>query len=184
MKPLLAITVLALAGYAIPQTRPEISPRAKEFVGNEWLNAKPIALSGRQGKPTLVAFWTFGCSNCQANLPAYNRLYAKYKSKGVELIAIHTPETPSERKRANVIQHIARFGIEYPVLIDNESNNWNRWNVQFWPTLFLVDTNGKIRYRWEGELAYGGANGEAKVAAMVDGLLREGNKEKALFPTP
>ncbi len=169
----LLLAVLALATLAPAQTRPEVSPLAKEFVGNDWLNAKPLTLASRQGKPTLVAFWTFGCSNCQANLPVYNRLYAKYKSKGVELIAIHTPETEGERKRSNVVRHIEKFGINYPVLIDNDSHNWNRWKVQFWPTLFLVDANGKVRYRWEGELEYGGANGEAKVSAMLDGLLRE-----------
>ena len=55
---------------------------------------KPITLAYRAGKPNLVAFWTFACSDCQANLPAYNRLNKIHKPKGFELIAVHTPELP------------------------------------------------------------------------------------------
>lgn len=169
---LLTLGALTLLASGFGQSRKEASPLAPEFAGSDWVNAKPMTLASRRGRPTLVAFWTFGCSNCQANLPAYRRLYEKYKPLGVELVAIHTPELKPERDRANVVKHIDQFGIKYPVLTDNDGTNWNRWQVRYWPTIFVVDGSGRIRYRWEGELAYKGAPGEQNLMTILDGLLK------------
>jgi peroxiredoxin len=158
-------------GAAPAKTNPNQAPL---FAEGQWLNTKdgkPITLESRKGKPTLVAFWTFACSNCQANIPAYRRLLAKYRSKGVEMISIHTPEIKIEHDVDQVKKHIEKFKIDYPVLIDNDNANWNRWGVNVWPTLFVVDGNGVIYYHWVGELNWQGAGGEAKVGEILDGLL-------------
>ncbi|CAN5665607.1 hypothetical protein BH11ARM2_BH11ARM2_00280 [soil metagenome] len=167
----LAFGALALAAYAFQGIRPTKSDKAPEFVGNTWLNVagKPPTLASRAGKPTLVAFWTFACSNCQANLPPYARLYKKYKPKGVELVAVHTPELDLERKPEAVADHVKRFGIEYPVLLDRDNENWNRWHQEYWPTLYLLDGKGRLRSKWVGELH----QSEAEVAKAIDRLLAE-----------
>lgn len=164
---------LLLTLAAVAALRP--APLAPEFLGAQWDNVvgTPPTLAARRGKPTLVAFWTFGCYNCRNNFPSYKRLYAKYKPLGVELVAIHTPETPGERSPKAVADHVRKAMIDYPVLLDGDSQNWNRWGVQFWPTLFVVDGAGRVRGKWEGELQYNGANGEAQVAATLDRLLKE-----------
>jgi len=180
-KPLL--TTLGLAAFAAtsalvlaqtPTAKKANPDQAPLFVEGTWLNTKdgkPVTLESRKGKPTLVAFWTFACSNCQANIPAYERLLAKYRLKGVEMISIHTPEIKIERDLEAVKKHVAKFKIDYPVLIDNDAANWNRWKVQVWPTLFVIDGDGIARYRWLGELNWKGAGGEAKVAQVLDSLL-------------
>jgi hypothetical protein len=68
---------------------------------------------------------------------------------------------------------VKQLGIEYPVLVDDLMENWRRWDQQFWPTVYLVDRKGRIRYRWEGELNYGNAGGEEKMAALIEILLKE-----------
>ena len=74
---------------------------------------------------------------------------------------------------ANVIRRVKQLGITYPILIDQNGANWNRWEQQFWPTVYLIDKHGHVRYRWAGELEYENAGGEAIMARLVDQLLRE-----------
>ncbi len=152
-------------------------PIAPELVGGSWLNTpqgKPLSLAGRRGKITVVQFWTFACSNCLANLPSYERLFEKFEKRGVTVIGVHTPESDYERNPKNVARRVGELGIKYPVLLDAQGQNWRRWGQQYWPTLYIIDGAGRVRGRWIGELNYGGAKGEAEVAASIETLLNEG----------
>jgi hypothetical protein len=75
---------------------------------------------------------------------------------------------------ANVARRVKRLGITYPVLLDNQGTNWQRWGQQYWPTVYLIDKRGRMRYRWVGELEYNQAGGEAHVADLIAQLLKEG----------
>ena len=147
---------------------------APELIGgaSQWLNTsgKDLSLQGRRGKVTIVEFWTFACSNCRANLPSYARLYNRFKDRGVTLIGVHTPETDYERNAKNVAREVEKLNIKYPILLDAQSQNWRRWNQQYWPTVYVLDRNGVPRFKWEGEF---GDKGEAKIATVVDQLLKE-----------
>ncbi len=152
---------------------------APELIGGPWLNTpgnKPITLASRRGKVTIVEFWTFDCSNCRANLPAYASLQKQFAGQGVEIIGVHTPEMDHERDVKNVTAQVKQLGITYPVLLDNSNQNWARWKQQYWPTVYLVDKAGNIRNKWEGELDSGGAKGTQKMAALITRLLAEGGK--------
>ena len=173
---LFAITLVTSSAIADTNPISENAP-AREFVGSNWLNTpdgKSEMLSDLKGKVGIVHFWTLGCINCKHNLPAYNRWAKKFAGQPVGIIGVHTPETPGERNLAHVKQAVRRWGITYPVLVDSNASNWSRWNQQFWPTVYLIDKHGKIRYRWEGELEFNNAGGEAKMSALVEKLLREG----------
>ena len=111
--------------------------------------------------------------NCQRNLPSYGRWQEKYGKQGVEFIGVHTPETKAERDPENVAKKVKELKITYPVLLDTESENWKRWGQLWWPTVYLMDSKGRVRYRWAGELEWEGAGGEAKMGAMIDKLLKE-----------
>lgn len=169
--------VIALKSNFREDTNPIAESRpAPELLGKQWLNTaknNPPKLASRKGKVTLVHFWTLGCINCKHNLPAYNHLQKKFAGRGVEVIGVHTPETPGESKFANVRSSIKKWGITYPVLVDNDNTNWNRWHQQFWPTAYLIDRTGKIRYRWEGELNFGGQQGERTLGEKIQALLDE-----------
>jgi thiol-disulfide isomerase/thioredoxin len=136
-----------------------------------WLNTdKPITFE--KGKVYVVHFWTFGCINCKRNLPAYDR-WVKHFGKDVTFIGVHTPETESEKKFENVKDAVKRYGITYPVLFDPKSENWNRWQQQWWPTVYLIDKQGRVRYYWMGELEWQNAGGEAKMRRFINQLLQE-----------
>ncbi len=152
----------------------ETVSKAPEFAGDRWINsAKPISLAGRKGKVTVVHFWTFGCINCKHNLDAYNRWFHNFRERDVTVIGIHTPEFETERVTANVEKHVKQFGIEYPVLVDNEYRNWRLWDQQVWPAVYVVDKRGMVRFHWDGELNYRGAGGEQKIASIIEQLLTE-----------
>lgn len=149
---------------------------APELIGDSWLNVpkgSQLSLASRKGKVTVVHFWTFGCINCQRNLPVYARWQKRFAVKGVLLIGIHSPETAAERDPANVAKKVKELGITYPVLIDSELKNWNQWQQRIWPAIALIDQQGRARYGWEGELEYRGAGGEAKLTQLIESLLKE-----------
>ncbi len=181
---LVLAVIFALASLIFVQARSraeaqnpiKVNKAAPELVGSQWVNTPngaPLKLADRKGKVTLLHFWTFGCINCKHNLPGYARLQKQFAAKDVAIIGVHTPETPEEARAANVRARIKEYGITYPILVDDKHTNWNRWNQEFWPTVYLLDKTGRIRYRWEGELEYNGQNGTLKVAALIEKLLKE-----------
>lgn len=163
----------AVAGFQKPAYMDAQPP---ELQGGIWLNTSnktPVKLASRKGKVTLVHFWTFGCINCKRNLPTYNRWQKQFEKQGVMVIGVHTPETEYERDIKNVEASLKKADITYPVLVDSEGANWNRWGQQIWPTVYLLDKWGHVRYRWIGELEYKNAGGEAKTTKYIEELLKE-----------
>ncbi len=149
---------------------------APELSGNSWLNVPKdtkVSLGSLKGKVIVVHFWTFGCINCKRNLPYYAEWQKRFAARGLEIIGVHTPETQEERDPANVAKKVKEYGITYPVLIDENSSNWKLWQQRCWPTVYLVDKLGRVRFAWEGELEYNGAGGSAKVPQIIEQLLNE-----------
>jgi hypothetical protein len=111
--------------------------------------------------------------NCKRNLPSYGRWQKRFAGKDVAIIGIHTPETDGERLLENVRRETRRQGVTHPVLVDTDGDNWRRWGNRYWPTVYLIDRRGRVRYRWAGELEYQGAGGEEALARRVRVLLDE-----------
>jgi thiol-disulfide isomerase/thioredoxin len=173
----LSIKPLTMARLAGAEKEPEaLNLLAPELVGGPWINtagSEVINLAGRRGKVTIVEFWTFACGNCLANLPTYANWQKQFADKDVIVIGVHTPETEGERVTADVERRVRQLGITYPILVDRDHENWDRWQVEAWPTVYLVDKQGRIRYRWVGELNYRNAGGETKLGRRVEQLLKE-----------
>lgn len=173
---ILAAALLAVTRAPAAQQPAALNVAAPEFTAGQWLNTpkgRPIPLASRRGKVTVVEFWTFGCINCRHNLPIYDRWHRRFAESDVAVIGIHTPETEPERDSLNVSRKVQEFGIEYPVLIDSQLMNWERWHQRYWPAVYLIDKRGRIRYRWEGEMTYGGVPGEALMTRLITQLLEE-----------
>jgi hypothetical protein len=85
---------------------------------------------------------------------------------------VHTPELEIEKKLENVKTAVKKYGIGYPVLIDGDMANWNRWKLEWWPTVFVLDKNGRLVFSWGGELAWKGADGEKQMIAAIEKALK------------
>ena len=127
---------------------------APELVDGKWINSTPLKSQDLRGHVVLIEFWTFGCYNCVNTLPAIKGYDANYRSKGLTVIGIETPETGPERDFDNLTRAVKTRGIEYPVLTDYNEANWNAFNVNAWPTIFILDKQGRIRFSHVGEGAY------------------------------
>ncbi len=130
--------------------------QAPEFVGIEkWLNTdSALTMEGLRGKVVLIDFWTYSCINCIRTLPYVTGWYEKYKDQGFMVIGVHTPEFAFEKKTTNVVDALARYGINYPVAQDNNYGTWQAYNNRYWPAHYLIDPEGKIREYHFGEGNY------------------------------
>jgi peroxiredoxin len=151
-----------------------IYPLAPEFVGAE-KQLKSIGSNWQElkGKVVLVHFYAYECHNCHANFPHYNRWHSKLKSKGVEVVGIQTPETANEKVAENIIRAAKKDGFQFPVVLDLDSQNWKSWGNTMWPTVYVVDKNGYIRFWWQGELNWNGATVDKTIEKLVEQLLEE-----------
>ena len=168
--------LLALAAASVAGTAAQpivMNTKGPELSGKQWLNSEPLSLAQRKGKVTVVHFWTYGCINCKHNLPSYANWHQQLASRDVAIIGIHTPEFDHEKVASNVEKKVKQFDIKWPVLLDPSMDNWRRWSQQYWPCVYLVDKKGRVRYRWDGELNYGNANGEQVMLGLIEKLLAE-----------
>lgn len=128
---------------------------APDFVGiSDWINSQPLEIEKLRGKVVLVDFWTYSCINCVRTLPYIKEWYEKYKDQGFIIIGIHTPEFEFEKSLSNVQNAVNRFGIKYPVGLDNNYKTWINYDNHYWPAHYLIDQGGLIRYKHFGEGAY------------------------------
>src|ERR1700722_10206038 len=145
-----------LAAIAPALLAAAVAPQEPASLGGaiEWLNSKPLTLAQLRGKVVLVDFWTYTCVNWRRTLP-YVRAWAhKYKGSGLVVIGVHTPEFEFEKNLGNVRRAIHEMGIDYPVAVDSNHAIWNAFNNEYWPALYFIDVNGKIRGHRFGEGEY------------------------------
>ena len=119
-----------------------------------WLNSPPLDVGTLRGKVVLVDFWTYSCINCLRTLPYLNAWDKKYRSEGLVIIGVHSPEFAFEKEKHNVEVAIHDLGVTYPVTMDNEYAIWNAFNNNVWPAHYLIDATGRIRDKHFGEGAY------------------------------
>lgn len=107
-----------------------------------------------RGKVILLDFWTYSCVNCIRTLPYVRRWHEAYEKNGLVVIGIHTPEFAFEKNEAHVKDALARFGITYPIVADNEYAIWKLYANRSWPRKFLINAEGTVVYDHTGEGAY------------------------------
>lgn len=132
---------------------PYQAPEFEEIAG--WLNAPPQTLAKLEGKVVLVDFWTYSCINCIRTLPILQSWYDKYKDKGLVIVGVHAPEFEFEKDRANVEAAVKKYGLTYPVALDNAFGTWSAYENRYWPAHYLIDREGNVVYEHFGEGAYG-----------------------------
>jgi peptide-methionine (R)-S-oxide reductase len=150
---------------------PGESPLAPEFAPGTWINSEPLTLKALRGRVVLIEFWTFGCYNCRNTLPFIKLWQQRYGGKGLTIIGVHSPEFAGEKKIENVRREVASLGIRYAVVTDNDYVTWKAFQVAAWPTMFVVDKAGRIRWQHVGEGEYD------KAEQVIQKLLAEDRKQ-------
>jgi thiol-disulfide isomerase/thioredoxin len=132
-----------------------------------WLSSPALSRQSLRGNVVLVDFWTYTCINSLRPLPYVKAWAAKYKSDGLVVIGAHTPEFSFEKEQVNVQNAVNDLKISYPVAIDSNYAIWNAFSNDYWPAQYLIDANGRVRYRHFGEGDY------VEIERAIKRLLRE-----------
>jgi thiol-disulfide isomerase/thioredoxin len=140
--------------------------RAPE-IGHVWFNSPPLSFHLLRGRAVLVDFWDYTCVNCIRTLPYVQAWHERYRDKGLTVIGVHTPEFTFAQYESNVERGIREFGLTYPIVIDSNREIWKAFANRYWPTKYLLDKDGYLRYGHFGEGAYG------ETEQVIQELLRE-----------
>lgn len=153
----IAVTTLFVSTMGLAQERSSLPARgvAPELRSLTWLNSdKPLRLEALRGQVVLLEFWTFDCINCIHTLPTIEGWRQTYQDQGLTVVGIHFPEFGYEHNLDNVFAATQRLNVSYPVGIDNDGATWNAYGQRYWPTMYLIDKQGIIRYTSIGEGGY------------------------------
>src|SRR6267378_8358261 len=120
----------------------------------EWLNSQPLTAAGLRGKVVLIDFWTYSCINWLRSLPYVRAWAAKYKDQGLVVIGVHAPEFAFEKNLDNVRRAAKDMRVDYPIAIDNDHAIWRAFKNEYWPALYFVDAQGRVRHHQFGEGEY------------------------------
>ena len=147
-----------------------------------WLNSQPLTTPGLRGKIVLVDFWTYTCINWLRTLPYVRAWAEKYKDQGLVVIGVHSPEFAFEKNLDNVRRAAKDMRVGYPIAIDSDHAIWRAFKNEYWPALYFVDAQGRIRHHHFGEgeyersekiiqqlLAEAGVGGVSRELVSVDG---------------
>ena len=149
--------------------------RAPE-IGRVWLNSPPLSLRQLRGRVVLIDFWDYTCVNCIRTLPYVQAWHERYFKHGLTVIGVHTPEFAFAQSESNVERGMRQFGLTYPVVIDSNYELWKAFANRCWPTKYLLDQEGYLRFAHFGEGAYG------EFEEAIQELLREVDPSVVLPP--
>jgi len=143
-----------------------------------WLNSPALTAAELRGKVVLVDIWTYTCINWLRQLPYVRAWAEKYKDQGVVVIGVHSPEFPFEKDVDNVRRAAKAMRVDYPIAIDSDHEVWRAFENNYWPALYIIDAQGRIRHHRFGEGGYDKSEriiqqllGEAGVTGVDRGLV-------------
>ena len=140
---------------------------APDFQAGEWLNSPPLSMAALRGQVVLIDFWDYTSINCLRSLPYVLEWWRRYRDAGLLVVGIHTPQFAFQMQGEYVRQAVQRLGVSYPVLVDNARRTWSAWANRFWPSWYLLNTEGLLRFFHYGEGEY------LLTESTIQALLRE-----------
>jgi thiol-disulfide isomerase/thioredoxin len=155
-------SLVAAALSAMIAAGPSLAPALH---APDWVNGRVTAAQAN-GKVVLVDFYTFGCINCKHTEPNLRSLYSTTSRADLIILSVHSPETPYEHDRANLLASLSDQGVKWPVIVDNDFSVWNAFGVSAWPTQMIFDRHGALQKTVVGE----GSDAEinAEVAKLIE----------------
>jgi thiol-disulfide isomerase/thioredoxin len=141
--------------WSIRKKTKQVTGHMPALVGaTGWLNSQPLTVAGLHGKVVLIDFWTYTCINWRRTRPYIGAWAGKYKDLGLVVIGVHTPEFSFEYNAGNVGVAAKEMSIDYAIAIDDNYAIWHAFGNEYWPALYIIDAQGRIRHHQFGEGNY------------------------------
>lgn len=119
-----------------------------------WLNGPPLTLSDLRGRVALVHFWDHTALGCLHALGYIRAWHDRYAAAGLTIVAVHTPEFEFAAELANLRAAVGRLALRMPVVHDPAYVVWRTFANPCWPTWYIVDAQGRLRFYHLGEGQY------------------------------
>jgi cytochrome c biogenesis protein CcmG/thiol:disulfide interchange protein DsbE len=110
------------------------------------LNGQTLRLSSFRGKVVLLNFWATWCAPCQVEMPVFAAWQRQYAPQGLQVIGISMDDDATPARRL-----VERLKLNYPVAMGDERLAARYGGVLGLPLSFLIDRNGVVRARFQGE---------------------------------
>lgn len=163
---MIPVLLLMSTMLPVPQLRDTDAYKAREIRKSDvWINGSPLTLKSLRGKVVVLDFWAFDCEPCIEAMPHIKTLYEKYGPEGLFVIGVHTPRADYERDVTKLRGAITRMGIKFPVVVDDKQKIFRDYRCDLWPSQFVIDRNGLVRY------SHGGVGRYDDVDEVVEKLL-------------
>jgi uncharacterized protein YyaL (SSP411 family)/thiol-disulfide isomerase/thioredoxin len=146
---------------------PELPSDPAAWIGTD----VPLTLAQLKGHVVVLDFWTYCCINCLHMLPELAAIEEKYASDPVVVLGVHCAKFPAEEVVDNVKRAMARHGVRHPSVHDPAHALWEEYAVRSWPTVVVIDADGRIAHQQSGEM------GREELSRIIDALLAEARKE-------
>ena len=112
------------------------------------LSGKPVSLDDYLGSVVLVNLWATWCPPCKAEMPSLQTFYEDHKADGFVLVAIDQEETLEVVK-----PFVAKFGLTFPIWLDENYLAQRKFNTESLPSSFVIDRTGRVRLMWFGGIS-------------------------------
>lgn len=157
------------AGAGKHDDEPAATPEASAYaaapaLAGKTIDGKPYDLAEDRGEVVLLNVWATWCAPCREELPALRRLHERYAGQGFGVVGVSV-----DRRSAltGVRQMVEEFGLPYPIVFDPEGDAITPWNIRGYPTSFLIDRAGRVRWRRDG----GVTADDPELVAAIDAAL-------------
>ena len=161
---LLILLLVLLATPALAKGLKELPPKPAPPLALTSLAGEKVDLGQLRGKVVLVNFWATWCPPCRQEMPSMARLSDKLAGKPFTLLGVNVGETPDQ-----VNAFLKLVPVDFPIVLDEKGQNLNAWQVFAFPTSYLVDKQGRIRYGLFGSIEWD----EPEAVRVIEGLLAE-----------
>ncbi|MEJ7728469.1 MAG: thioredoxin-like domain-containing protein [Polyangiaceae bacterium] len=120
--------------------------------GRAWLNIdRALTLRELRGSVVVLDFWTYCCINCMHVLPTLRAIEERHRGEPLVVIGVHSGKFTAEGDPDRIREAVERYGVEHPVVADDDMTIWSRFGVRSWPTLVVVRPDGTIAAIAPGE---------------------------------
>ena len=151
----------AKVGDAKPELRPWAGGPTPALALKD-LEGAARPLSAYRGKVVVLNFWATWCEPCREEMPSLNQLKQSLKGLPVEMFAVNVGEGEG---RINAF--LGKVPVEFPVLLDRDTQASRAWKVRLMPTTFILGTDGRVRYTFSGGRDWADPSVRATIAALA-----------------